>query len=84
MQKGTIGGIVIIAIGAILAFAVQDGIGGVDLTMVGYILMAAGAVATLLGIVFSTRSAGRVSETRTVNDPASGERITRHETNGGI
>lgn len=43
------GSIAMIAIGAILAFAVTDAVNGVDLTMVGYILMAAGA----LGIVLS-------------------------------
>lgn len=34
----------LLAAGAILAFAVQDAVQGVDLTMVGYILMAVGAI----------------------------------------
>jgi hypothetical protein len=37
-----------IAIGAILAFAVTDAINGVDLTMVGYILLGVGALGLLL------------------------------------
>lgn len=37
-------GITLAALGAILAFAVQDNLSGVDLTMVGYILLAAGLV----------------------------------------
>ncbi|MDQ3155492.1 MAG: DUF6458 family protein [Actinomycetota bacterium] len=43
------GSVFLLALGAILAFAVQDAIQGVDLVAVGYILMAAGAI----GIVAS-------------------------------
>ena len=43
------GSLFLLAIGAILAFAVQDAVSGVDLTMVGYILMGV----AVLGIVFS-------------------------------
>jgi hypothetical protein len=49
------GSIALIAIGAILSFAVQDRISGVDLVVVGYICMAAGA----LGIVLSLVANGR-------------------------
>lgn len=43
------GSIVLLALGAILSFAVRDAVSGVDLVTIGYILMAAGA----LGIVLS-------------------------------
>jgi hypothetical protein len=43
------GALGLIAIGAVLAFAVQDRLGGVDLVAVGYILMLVG----LLGIVLT-------------------------------
>jgi hypothetical protein len=49
------GSIALIAIGAILSFAVQDSISGVDLVVVGYICMAAG----VLGIVLSLVANGR-------------------------
>ena len=42
MQIGT--SLFLLAVGAILAFAVQDQISGIDLTMVGYILIAVGAL----------------------------------------
>ena len=42
-------GIILIAAGAILSFAVQDSIAEVDLTMVGYILMGVGVVAVITG-----------------------------------
>ncbi|MGZ5367038.1 DUF6458 family protein [Aeromicrobium sp.] len=38
----------LIAIGAILAFAVTDKINSVDLTMVGYILLAVGSLGVVL------------------------------------
>ena len=50
--------IFLLAVGAILAFAVTDAISGVDLTVVGYILMAAGAIGLLLTmLVFNRRPA---------------------------
>ncbi|MEJ7635122.1 DUF6458 family protein [Aeromicrobium sp.] len=50
----TIGGsIVLLALGAILSFAIQDSINGVDLVVVGYILMAAGALGVLLSLVLN-------------------------------
>jgi hypothetical protein len=41
-------GIFMIAVGAMLSFAVADRISGVDLTMVGYILMGCGALGLVL------------------------------------
>ena len=59
----TIGGsIVLIALGAILSFAVQDAINGVDLVVVGYILMAAGALGVVLSLVLSGQRNGRRDE----------------------
>lgn len=49
------GSIALIAIGAILSFAVRDNINEVDLVVVGYILMAAG----LIGIVLSFVAQGQ-------------------------
>ena len=57
MQIG--GSLFLLAIGAILAFAVQDAIAGVDLVMVGYILMAVGA----LGLIFSLIVSGQRRDT---------------------
>ncbi len=45
----------LIIIGAILAFAVSDVIDGVDLTLIGYIVMAGGALGLLLSLIFSGR-----------------------------
>jgi hypothetical protein len=46
-------GIFLIAVGAIIAFAIHTTVGnGVDLHTIGYILMAVGALGVLLSLVF--------------------------------
>lgn len=52
--------IFLLAVGAILAFAVTDAISGVDLTVVGYILMAAGAIGLLISMLVMNRGRDRV------------------------
>ncbi len=47
--------ILLLAVGAILAFAVTDAISGVDLTVVGYILMGAGALGLLISLIVANR-----------------------------
>ena len=44
-------GIILIVIGAILSFAVADPVEGADLEMIGYILMGAGVLALILGLI---------------------------------
>jgi Domain of unknown function (DUF6458) len=46
-------GIFLVALGAVLAFAVTDAISGVDLTVVGYILMAAGLAGIVIGLILN-------------------------------
>jgi hypothetical protein len=48
---GTRFGLVLLALGAILTFAIDDRISGVDLSAVGVILMVVGAVATLVDLL---------------------------------
>lgn len=48
--------IVIAAIGAILRYAVSDTVEGVDLKLIGLILMIAGAVGLVVGLVQSLSS----------------------------
>ena len=75
MSLGT--GIVLFVVGAILAFALNLQVGWIDLHLVGYILMAAGVIGIILGIVLITRRRTSVATTRQVVDPATGERVTR-------
>lgn len=48
-------GIFLLVVGAILTFAVGDAIAAIDLVVVGYILMAAGVLSLLLGLVMNTQ-----------------------------
>lgn len=50
------GSLFLLAIGAILAFAVQDAINGIDLVMTGYILMGVGVLGLLLSVLMSARA----------------------------
>jgi membrane-bound ClpP family serine protease len=75
MSLGT--GIVLFVIGAILAFALNVQVSWIDLHLVGYILMIAGVVGIILGIVLMTRRRRTVATTRTAVDPVNGERVTR-------
>lgn len=49
------GSIFLIAIGAIIAFAVDVHVGWLDLQVVGWVLMVAGAVALVLLLIYSSR-----------------------------
>lgn len=80
MRIGT--SIFLLAVGAIVAFAVNYEISGISLPLVGYILMAAGVIGLIWSLVASQRS--RSTETRTVSDPGTGETITRHESRDGL
>ena len=64
------GSIFLIALGAILSFAVRDNISGVDLVQVGYILMGAGALGIVLSLVMSGQRRDRVVERRDPPPPA--------------
>lgn len=69
-------GIFLIALGAILTYALNVEVSWADLDTIGIILMIAGALVTILGIVLVLRRRSAVSETRTGYD-ANGNRITR-------
>ncbi|MCK2024023.1 MULTISPECIES: DUF6458 family protein [Microbacterium] len=64
MSIGT--GIVLFVIGAILAFALNVQLDWVNLDLVGYILMAAGAITAIIGIIVMVSRRGRTRGTTTV------------------
>ena len=75
MSLGT--GIVLFVIGAILAFAVHVQIAWVNLQMVGYILMIAGIVGIILGVILITVRRRQTVVDHSYVDPATGERVRR-------
>jgi F0F1-type ATP synthase assembly protein I len=49
------GGIFLIVVGAILAFAVSDAVEGVDLGLIGYICMGAGVLTVIIALVMNAQ-----------------------------
>jgi nitrate/nitrite transporter NarK len=47
--------IFLLAVGGILAFGVSDRISGVDLTVIGYVLMGAGALGLIMAVIISNQ-----------------------------
>ncbi|MEO6199854.1 MAG: DUF6458 family protein [Cryobacterium sp.] len=72
-------GIFLFVVGAILVFALNVSVDVIDLDLVGYILMGAGVIVAILGLVLATRKRSSVTTTRSAVDPASGEQVTRNE-----
>ena len=72
----------LIAVGAILAFAVEVEVAGLELEVVGYILMAAGIIGLLLSLfLFGPRRRNSVQQTRTYDDrPARGSVVEERRT----
>lgn len=73
-------GIFLLVVGAIMSFAVKDSISAIDLTMVGYICMGAGALAIILSLVM--RGGGGYSSRRvTQTDPGTGTQVDETHVN---
>lgn len=73
-------GIALFVIGAILAFAVNIQLEWIDLDLIGYILMGAGTLIALLGVIFLSRRRRSETVTHTTVDPVAGDRVTREST----
>jgi hypothetical protein len=68
MRLGT--AIVLLALGAILTFALRADVSGIDLQVVGWILMIVGALGIVLEVaVWGPRSRRRVTHTEGYADP---------------
>ncbi|MEH1059452.1 DUF6458 family protein [Micromonospora sp. CPCC 206171] len=63
--------IFLLAAGAILTFALDASVGGVNLDVIGWILMAAG----LLGLIMTTLVWGRRRQVVTTTDPVEYRRV---------
>lgn len=73
-------GVFLLAVGLILALAVQDAISGVDLTMVGWILAAVGVLALVLtAVTLNSRRGSRAQATTTHPDGSQTVRETRSD-----
>jgi len=66
----------LIAVGAILKFAVTDSVSGVDLSTIGVILMIVGAIGLLISLFYATLWADRRREA-VVREPVVREPVDR-------
>lgn len=78
MSIGT--GIVLIVIGAVLTFAINVEVAWADLDLIGYILMGAGAVVFIIGLILLARRRQTSAVTHTSVDGAPGGQTTRRTT----
>lgn len=78
MSIGT--GIVLFVIGAILTFALNLEVTWIDLDLVGYLLMGAGFLVFLIGIILMARKRQSVTTVQSGVDPASGASVTERRT----
>jgi len=83
MSIGT--GVVLFVIGAILAFAVNIQVDWADLTLIGYILMGAGVIVFLVGIILMARrrTTNVVTRTEGTADGGTATRRTVRESGSG-
>ncbi|MGY4857396.1 DUF6458 family protein [Cryobacterium sp. AP23] len=72
-------GIFLFVVGAILVWALNIQVDWISIDLVGYLLMGAGALVFILGLVLLTRRRSSISTTRTGVDPVSGERTIQQE-----
>jgi len=77
MSIGT--GIFLFVVGAILAFAVNVDVAWVDLDLIGYLLMGAGVLVFILGIVLTLRKRQSSTTVRSGVD-ANGAAVTERNT----
>ncbi|MBT1545985.1 MULTISPECIES: DUF6458 family protein [Curtobacterium] len=75
--------IALIVIGAIVAFALNIQLAGIDLRLIGYILMAAGVVLLIISLAVAFGGRRTTTTTRSGVDPASGEQITQQDRRDG-
>jgi hypothetical protein len=72
-------GIFLFVVGAILTFALNVETSVINLDLVGYILMAAGAVVFVISLVLAMRKRSSVSTVRQVDNGGT-DRVTQRET----
>ena len=73
-------GIFLIVVGAILTFALHVTVTWINLQLVGYLLMAAGLVITIIGLALLARRRRTVVTEHAAVDPATGNRVAERAT----
>ncbi len=72
-------GIFLVVLGAILSFAVKKDFSGIDLTVVGYILMGAGVLVLILSVAFFMPRTRRARSTAITTDSLGRQYVTERD-----
>jgi membrane-bound ClpP family serine protease len=72
-------GIVLVVIGAILVFAVEATVQGIDLTTVGWIVLGAGVLVFLIGLVMAIPRRRRARTTAVTTDQYGRQYVTERD-----
>ncbi len=73
-------GIFLFVVGAVLTFALNVELGWVNLDLVGYLMMGAGIVVVIIGLVMMMRRRTSLVTERHAVDSSTGERVTERAT----
>lgn len=73
-------GIFLFVVGAILRFAIRVQVSWIDLQLVGNLLMGAGVVVAIIGVVLLVRKRSSVTTVQSGVDPATGQSVSSRET----
>jgi len=72
-------GVVLIVVGAILAFAVSASVSGIDLVLIGWILMGAGVLVLLLSLLIFMPRSRRARSTAVTTDSAGRQVVSERD-----
>lgn len=72
-------GIVLLVVGAILTFAVDADVAGVDIHIIGWILMAGGLLALIIGLAIQLPRSRRARSTAVTTDQAGRQYVTERD-----
>lgn len=73
-------GIFLFVVGAILTFALNLEAGWINIDLVGYLLMGAGLVITIIGLAMLMRRRQSITTERSTVDPQAGTRVRQRST----
>lgn len=72
-------GVVLLVVGAILAFAVHAHIAGIDIHIIGWILMAGGLLSLIIGFAIQLPRSRRTRSTAVTTDDAGRHHVTERD-----
>ena len=72
-------GIFLLAVGAILKYAVEDSISGIELGTIGVILMVAGVALTIISLLYDAMGRRRTAAVPVAAAPVERERIVERD-----